>query len=120
MTQINFEEIEWEKDEEENAEVIKLEVGDIIEGLLLDKTESKKYECMCYKIQVHNDPLPKIVLSTTILEKMMVAKNIGDLVKIVRLEDGINQAGQIYNRWETYHARFPDMKPKKIEDEKKE
>lgn len=120
MTQINFEEIEWEKDEEENAEVVKLEVNDIIEGLLLDKIESKKYECICYKIQVHNDPLAKIVLSTTILEKMMEAKKVGDLVKIVRLEDGINQAGQTYNRWETYHARFPDMKPKQTGDKKKE
>jgi len=109
MTQINFEDIEWQKDEaSEDAEVVKLDIDDAIEGLLLDKYESKKYNCMCYKIQVYNDPLPKIILSTTVLEKMMETKNIGDLVKIVRLQDGTNQAGTKYSRWETYHAKLPD------------
>jgi len=116
MSEIDYENIEWEKDESEEAEVVKLSVGDAIEGLYLDKVESKKYECMCYKIQVHNDPIPKIVLSTTVLERMMEAKNIGDLVKIVRIEDGTNQAGQKYSRWETYHVRLPSMKPKKKSD----
>ena len=111
MTQKKFEEIEWEKDKEEDeAEVIKLNVGESIEGLLVDKIESKKYECMCYKIKVHDDPVPKIVLSTTVLEKMMASKDIGDLVKIERIEDGKNQAGQNYSRWETYHAKLSDTK----------
>jgi len=107
MTQKKFEEIEWEKDKEEDeAEVIKLNVGESVEGLLVDKVESKKYECMCYKIKVHDDPVPKIVLSTTVLEKMMASKEIGDLVKIERIEDGKNQAGQKYSRWETFHAKL--------------
>jgi len=116
MTQINFEDIEWEKDHDEEAEVVKLEVGDSIEGLYLDKIESKKYECMCYKIKEHDNPIPKVILSTTVLEKMMESKSIGDLVKIKRIEDGTNQAGQKYSRWETYHVKLPDAtKAKKNE-----
>jgi len=120
MTQIKFEEIKWEKDEEEEAEVVKLNVGDSIEGILLDKIESKKYECMCYKIKKHDDPVPKVVLSTTVLQKMMEAKEIGDLVRIVRIEDGTNQAGQKYSRWETYHASLPNVSSKDENENDKE
>ena len=97
---------EWEQDEYmDDAEVIKLQVGESIEGLLVDKYPSKKYDVQIYKIKVKDDDLSKIVLGTTILDKMMKNKEVGEPVKIERLEDKPSDKGNPIQNWKTYHKK---------------
>ena len=94
----------WRKDKpEEDAEVIKLEIDESIEGLLSDMFKSTKYNAMIYKINVKDEKLVKVLVGTTILDKLMLSKAIGDEVKIKRLEDTTNQKGQVVHNWKTYH-----------------
>ncbi len=104
MTQKNIdEEKNWVKDQTEaEGEVLKLQVGESVEGMLIDKFESKKYNAGVYKIKVKDDDIPKVLLGTTILDKVMKTKEIGVEIKIVRLDDSVNQAGQNVQHWETY------------------
>ena len=96
------EEIKWKKDEEDDdAEVVKLEVGESIEGLYTNKVYSGKYSANCFSIKP-KEGKTKVILATTILDKKMSAKNLGDLVKIVRTEDGKNQAGVTYQNYDTF------------------
>lgn len=97
-------ESKWDKDKpEEDAEVVKLQVDESIEGLLTDMFKSTKYNAMIYKIKVKDEKLVKVIVGTTILDKLMVPKAIGDEVKIKRLDDTTNQKGQSVHNWETYH-----------------
>jgi len=88
---------------EEEAEVIKLQTGESIEGILVDTFKSTKYNAMIFKIKVKDEKLLKILVGTTILDKLMLPKAVGDEVKIMRLDDTINQKGQSVFNWETYH-----------------
>jgi len=98
--------IQWEEDEYvDDAEVIKLQVGESIEGLLVDKYPSSKYEVQIYKIKVKGDELPKIVMGTTILDKMMKNKAIGEPVKIERLDDKPSEKGNPIQNWKTFHKK---------------
>ena len=94
----------WECDKPDvDAEVVKLLVGDSIEGLLVDMFKSTKYNAMIYKIKVKDEKLLKIIVGTTILDKLMLPKELNDEVKILRLDDITNQKGQSVFNWETYH-----------------
>lgn len=94
----------WIEDEYvDDAEVVKLQVGEGIEGLLIDKYPSSKYNAQIYKIQVKGDELQKILVGTTILDKMMKNKVVGDPVRIERLEDGKSTKGKPLQNWKTYH-----------------
>jgi len=92
----------WVEDEHE-SEIVKLQVGESIEGLLTDKYPSTKWKAQIYKIKVKDDELPKVIVGTTILDKMMMNKEIGELVKIERLADGKSTKGQPLQNWKTYH-----------------
>ena len=99
----------WEEDDEESdAEVIKLKVGDSIEGILTDKIKSHKYETMCYKIKVKDDELSKVIVGTTLLVKRMENKEIGDEIKIERIGDTTNAKGQAVQNFKTYHKKGSD------------
>jgi hypothetical protein len=95
----------WVKDEthEDEAEVVKLKVGESIQGLLVDKFPSTKYNTSIYKIKDKDDEKVKIIIGTTVLDKLMQPKEIGELVMIKRLEDGKSQRGVEFQNWETYH-----------------
>ena len=103
---------EWVKDEsyDEEGEVIKLKVGESIEGLLVDKFPSTKYNTSIYKIKDKDDEKIKIIIGTTILDKLMQPKEIGELVKIKRLEDGKSQRGVEFQNWETFHLHRSSSK----------
>jgi hypothetical protein len=100
-------EIKWVKDEvpQDDAEVVKLKVRESIEGILTDRLQSRKYETMIYKIKVKDDPITKVILGTTILDRMMKDKKIGDLVKIERTEDSPSSQGKPLQNWVTYSAK---------------
>lgn len=101
--------VKWEEDEyEDDAEVLKLKVGESIEGLLIDKYESSKYEAGIYKIKVKDEEIPKIIIGTTILDKMMKNKEIGELVKIERLFDKPSSKGKPIQQWKTFHQKVEE------------
>lgn len=103
---------QWEKDSisEEDGEVIKLGVNESLEGLLVDKFPSTKYNTSIYKIKDKDDDKIKIVIGTTVLDKLMQPKEIGEEVKIKRLEDGKSQRGVEFQNWETYHLHRSSSK----------
>ena len=105
-------ESKWVKDEsyDEEGEVVKLKIGESIEGLLVDKFPSTKYNTSIYKIKDKDDEKIKIIIGTTILDKLMQPKEIGEIVKIKRLEDGKSQRGVEFQNWETYHLHRSSSK----------
>jgi hypothetical protein len=103
---------EWQKDEtDEDADVVKLEVNQEIQGMLVDKFDSVKYSCGIYKIKVKDDERIKIILGTTLLDKMMAKREIGEIVKVKRLEDATSGAGRSYQNYEVLHKKAKDENP---------
>lgn len=95
----------WERDmPEEDGEVIKMEVGKSIEGLLIDKFKSIKYSTFVYKIKTKEGKL-LVLLGSTILDKMMQKRELGEEVKITRMEDQQSQTGRTYQVYETFHKK---------------
>ena len=107
MKQKAIDEVSWEPDEapKEDAEVVKLKVGDTIEGMLTDKLQSTKYDTQIYKIKEKDDEITKVILGTTLLDPMMKDKQVGDLVKIERLADSPSTKGKPLQNWKVYHAK---------------
>ena len=67
----------------EDAEYCQLvEKGDSVEGILVNKVPSEKYGHI-YKIEVEGEELPRFLLGTVHLEKLMHEVEIGDKVRIV-------------------------------------
>lgn len=96
----------WEKDEspEEDGEVIKLDVGEQLAGILINKKPSKKFQGhFIYTIQVKDDPVPKVLIGTTILDKWMKNREEGKEVLIKRLPDIPTDKAQDMQNYETYH-----------------
>ena len=101
-----IEDTEPDTNEDEEVEFIKLEVGDSIEGLLLDKiSSSKRYnkETIYYKIQVKDDPIIKMLRGTTVLDRKMKNKSIGEPIKIQRQPDQKTDNGVTYQVYKTFH-----------------
>lgn len=95
----------WEEDKDEEGEVIKLAIGDSVEGVIIDKGHSSKYDADIIKIKTMTDDIPKVILCTTILEKRMKSKEIGDEILIERIKDNINSKGQPTHNYKTYHIK---------------
>ena len=84
--------------EQSDGEVVKLEIGEIIEGLLIDKSTSSKYnDCGIYKLQVNNDSIPKVILGSRQLDRLMAPIEIGKQVKILFLGKEPTDKGQSMN-----------------------
>jgi hypothetical protein len=100
-------EFEWEKDDfaDQDAEVIKLDVGQSIAGVLMDKFDSVKFGCGIYKIKVKDDDKQKVILGTTLLDKMLANRSIGDVLKIERLPDQKSGSGRTYQVFEVFHPK---------------
>jgi len=97
----------WVKDSDEqyedDADVVKLDVGEAIQGLLISKKHSNLFGYV-YKFQVKGDDRFKILCGTTVLNTKMANKQEGDEMMIERLKDAKNQAGRYYQVYETYHT----------------
>lgn len=107
MAQNKIDEKKWIKDSddqyEDDADVVKLEVGESIEGILVEKKPSGLFGHV-YKIKVKNDDRYKIICGTTVLNTKMANKEEGDEILIERVKDAKNQAGRSYQVYETYHT----------------
>jgi hypothetical protein len=104
---VEDEDFEWERDQagDEDAEVVKLQIGESISGVLMDKFDSVRYGCGIFKIKVKDDDKLKVLLGTTILDKLMKKREIGELIKIERLPDQTSGAGRLYQNFEVYHKK---------------
>jgi hypothetical protein len=92
------------KDKPVDGEVIKLQVGEFIQGLLLDRFPSKKFKGkMIYKIKQRDDPVVKVLVGTTMLDKVLSAYEVNDLVLVKRLEDIHSDNPNDMQQYITYH-----------------
>ena len=94
----------WVKDEDvsDDAEVVKLEIGESIEGILLEKKPSEVFGFV-YKIKTKDRELPQIVCGTVILNKKMAGKDVGSEVLIERIKDVKTSKGRFAHDFVTYH-----------------
>jgi hypothetical protein len=87
-----------------DGEVIKLQVGEFIQGLLLDRFPSKKFKGkMIYKIKQRDDPVVKVLVGTTMLDKVLSAYEVNDLVLVKRLEDIHSDNPNDMQQYITFH-----------------
>jgi hypothetical protein len=91
----------------EDAAVVKLEVGESIGGILLEKRASEIFGFI-YKIKMKDRVLPQIVCGTTILNRKMQNKSEGDEVLIERVADVKTSKGRFAHNYETYHREKTD------------
>ena len=95
----------WEKDTpDEDGEVIKIDVGQSVEGILMDKFKSLKYSTYVYKVRTKEGKL-LVFLGSTILDKMLQNRNLGEEIKVTRLPDQQSQSGRTYQVFETFHKK---------------
>lgn len=93
---------------DDDAEVKKLEVGEHIEGILVDKWESKRFAGRTnYRISIKGEDLDKIIVGTTVLDRCMEKAKLGDEVKIIRDEDVKSDKG---NPTQIYRVFFREKK----------
>ena len=95
-----------EQHDDEEVEFIKLNEGDSIEGILLDKiTSTKRYnkETLYYKIKTKDNPVLQMLRGTTVLDRKMQPRQIGEPIKIERQPDQKTDQGITYQVYKTYH-----------------
>jgi len=99
---------EWEEDEkapfpdDENSEVRKLQVGETIKGKIVDIIASTSWKGRnIYKIDDGSGVI-KVLLGTTMLDRQMSAKSVGDHVKIERIQDKPTDKGNPFQQYRTY------------------
>ena len=94
----------WIEDEDtsDDAEVLKLEIGESIEGVLLEKKPSDTFGFV-YKIKTKERELPQIVCGTTILNRKMEGKEAGVEVLIERVKDVKTSKGRWLHDFKVYH-----------------
>ena len=89
--------------EQSDGEVVKLEPGDSITGLLIEKNVSHKYnECGIYKIEVDKDPTPKVILGGKQLDRKMATVEEGTNVKIFFVGKEPTEKGQQMNVYKVF------------------
>lgn len=101
----------WEEDEEvrsDDCDVLELNIGDSIEGTLIEKFEfdgafDKKN--WGYIIKTKNDERPKLIFGSTILNKKMVDREVGSEIRVERIQDGKTKKGAVYKDFKTYHMK---------------
>jgi hypothetical protein len=70
--------------EHRDGDVLKLKPGETIAGILISKSISHKYnDCGVFKLQVKDDPVPKVILGSKQLDRIMVDIDVGSEVRIV-------------------------------------
>jgi len=100
---------EWIEDEDtydEDAEFINLEVGDSIEGIIVDIYPSKKFEGRkIYKIQEQGKDHPSLIFGTSMLDRKLSARAAGDEIRIIRENDQPSDKGNPLQVYQTYHKK---------------
>lgn len=94
----------WQKmmpNEDEEREVVKLQTGESITGLLQGRKTSNDYGFVYY-IKVKDDPVEKVICGTTMLNKWMVEIDDATEVIIERLKDTKTEVGRDLQNYDVY------------------
>jgi hypothetical protein len=92
------------QDKPVDGEVVKLQPGEFIQGILLDRFDSVKFKGKkIYKIKSKNDPVVKVLVGTTMLDKVLSAYEVNDLVLVKRLEDIHSDNPNDMQQYITFH-----------------
>ncbi len=104
--------MEWIEDAESSVgELIKLKVGESIEGILLEKYKSDQWENRyIYKIRTLKNDEIKTITGTTLLDAMMKDKEPGKPIKIQRIEDTPSGKEHPYHNFKVYTSKEEDKK----------
>ena len=95
--------------DDENSEVIKPNVGEIVSGKLIEKFPSKRWQGRTiYKIKELKGDKIKVILGTSVLDRLMSVKEIGCHVAIKRLEDIPTDKGNPMQAWKTFTLKKQD------------
>lgn len=100
--------------EDQNEELIKLEVGEYVKGLLMAKDISEKYSCGIYKIKEKDTGTTKVLLGSTILDRKMAFHFEGEEIIIERVANSLNQKQQTMHNFKIYTKG--DVSEKKKDD----
>lgn len=98
----------WIEDEEDKdeREIIKLDVGESIEGILMDKFDFQDNFGNInwgYIIKTNKTDEPKLLFGTTVLNRKMLNRQIGEAILIERLQDQKSKKGKPTQIYKTYH-----------------
>ena len=85
-----------------DGEVRKLNVGEHVQGLLIAKEHSQKYNAGIYKLKVKDNDIPVVILASTILDKKMKLHETGEILIIQRAPNTVDQKGQPVHNWNVY------------------
>lgn len=102
---------QWTEDEavpypdDESSEVTKIQEKGSLEGKIVDIAASTSWKGRnIYKID-DGTGIIKVILGTTILDRQMSTKKVGDWVKIERLLDKASSKGNPFQQYRTYSHR---------------
>jgi hypothetical protein len=88
--------------EQADGQVIKLKVGESIEGTLISIDQSSRYNSGIYKIKTKDSDIPKVLLGTTMLDRKLKIIELGTQVKIKRDKDAATDKGQPMHIYHVY------------------
>lgn len=94
----------WQKikpREDEEREVIKLQQGESITGLLTGRKRSNTFGSVYY-LKVEDDPIEKVICGTTILNQKLLEIDDGTEVIIERLKDSKTESGRNLQNYEVW------------------
>lgn len=86
-----YNEDKWEEVSE--GEVVKLKVGESIEGTLISVEHSNRYNSGIYKIKANGSDVPKVLVGTKMLDRKMKTIDIDTEIKILREPDVATDKG---------------------------
>ena len=108
-TQVSLDGKEWVRDEapESSVDFVKLDVGETLVGLLLEKKPNPTFQDKMIYVIKQKDGTQKIINGTTSLDLWMKNREVGEELLIKRLPDkpSIDPAKQPLQQYETYSLK---------------
>ena len=83
-------------------QLLKLEIGDYVKGVLKHKGFSEKYGCGLFKIHCEESDTIKVILGSAILDRKLEAHFEGENIIIERVDDVLNKRDQITHDYMIY------------------
>jgi len=109
----------WEEDEDtydEDLEFVQLDVGDTIQGVIMEVIPSKKFVGRnTYKIQTKESKQPILLFGTSMLDRKLQERVPGDEVKIIRESDIPTDKGNPLQVYKTFHRKAVQEQTKKAD-----
>ena len=109
----------WEEDADtydEDLEFIQLNVGDTLQGIVIEIIPSKKYVGRnTYKIQTKESEQPTLLFGTSMLDRKLQEREAGDEIKIIREADIPTDKGNPLQVYKTFHRKAVQELTKKTD-----